>query len=45
MWLNGVVGVRHGLTYPVQLRSTFGFRGTHIPVIMRGLSGLMWFGI
>jgi NCS1 family nucleobase:cation symporter-1 len=45
MWLNGVVGVRHGLTYPVQLRSTFGFRGTHIPVIMRGVSGLMWFGI
>ena len=45
MWLNGVVGVRHGLTYPVQLRSTFGFRGTHIPVIMRGISGLMWFGI
>jgi len=45
MWLNGVVGVRHGLTYPVQLRSTFGFRGTHIPVVLRGLSGLMWFGI
>jgi nucleobase:cation symporter-1, NCS1 family len=45
MWLNGVVGVRHGLTFPVQLRSTFGFRGTHIPVIMRGLSGLVWFGV
>jgi len=45
MWLNGVVGVRHGLTYPVQLRSTFGFRGTHIPVIMRGISGLVWFGV
>ncbi len=45
MWLNGVVGVRQGLTYPVQLRSTFGFRGTHIPVIMRGISGLVWFGI
>jgi NCS1 family nucleobase:cation symporter-1 len=45
MWLNGVVGVRHGLTYPVQLRSTFGFKGTHIPVIMRGISGLVWFGV
>ncbi|MCX7031176.1 MAG: cytosine permease [Spirochaetes bacterium] len=45
MWLNGVVGVRHGLTYPVQLRTTFGFRGTHIPVVMRGLAGLVWFGI
>jgi NCS1 family nucleobase:cation symporter-1 len=45
MWLNGVVGVRHGITFPVQLRSTFGFRGTHIPVVMRGASGLVWFGI
>ncbi len=45
MWLNGTVGVRHALTFPVQLRSTFGFRGTHIPVIMRGLSGLVWFGV
>lgn len=45
MWLNGVVGVRHGVNYPVQLRATFGFKGTHIPVIMRGLSGLVWFGV
>ncbi len=45
MWLNGVVGVRHGVTYPVQLRTTFGFRGTHVPVVMRGLAGLVWFGI
>jgi nucleobase:cation symporter-1, NCS1 family len=45
MWLNGVVGVRHGINFPVQLRTTFGFRGTHIPVIMRGASGLVWFGI
>jgi nucleobase:cation symporter-1, NCS1 family len=45
MWLNGVVGVRHGLNFPVQLRSTFGFKGTNIPVVLRGLSGLIWFGI
>jgi NCS1 family nucleobase:cation symporter-1 len=45
MWLNGVVGVKHGITFPVQLRHTFGFKGTHIPVIMRGLSGLVWFGV
>jgi NCS1 family nucleobase:cation symporter-1 len=45
MWLNGVVGVRHGLNYPVQLRDSFGFRGGHVPVILRGLAGLMWFGI
>ncbi len=45
MWLNGTVGVRHGLNFPVQLRATFGFKGTNIPVILRGLSGLIWFGI
>jgi len=45
MWLNGVPGVRHGLNYPVQLRRSFGFGGGHVPVILRGLAGLMWFGI
>jgi nucleobase:cation symporter-1, NCS1 family len=45
MWLNGVVGVRFGLNYPVQLRGSFGFSGGHVPVILRGLAGLMWFGI
>lgn len=45
MWLNGVAGIRHGLNYPVQLRSSFGFGGGHVPVILRGLAGLMWFGI
>ncbi len=45
MWLNGKVGERHGITFPVQLRESFGFRGTHIPVVMRGLSGLVWFGV
>jgi NCS1 family nucleobase:cation symporter-1 len=45
MWLNGVAGVRHGLNYPVQLRRSFGFGGGHVPVVLRGLAGLMWFGI
>ena len=46
MWLNGTVGVRHGLHLPRRsLRTTFGFRGTHIPVVMRGIAGLIWFGI
>jgi NCS1 family nucleobase:cation symporter-1 len=45
MWLNGVFGVRHAVGYPVQVRGSFGFRGAHVPVILRGISGLMWFGI
>jgi NCS1 family nucleobase:cation symporter-1 len=45
MWLNGVAGIKYGLNYPVQLRSSFGFGGGHVPVVLRGLAGLMWFGI
>jgi len=45
MWLNGIPGVKYGLNYPVQLRGSFGFGGGHVPVILRGLAGLMWFGI
>jgi nucleobase:cation symporter-1, NCS1 family len=45
MWLNGVPGMKYGLNYPVQLRGSFGFGGGHVPVILRGLAGLMWFGI
>ena len=45
MYLNGVVGVKYGIPYPVQLREPFGFKGAKVPVILRGLAGLMWFGI
>jgi Cytosine/uracil/thiamine/allantoin permeases len=45
MWLNGVVGVKYGISYPVQLREPFGFKGIHVPIILRGISGTMWFGI
>jgi NCS1 family nucleobase:cation symporter-1 len=45
MFLNGIPGLRYGIPYPIQLRASFGFNGCHIPVFLRGLSGLMWFGI
>jgi NCS1 family nucleobase:cation symporter-1 len=45
MYFNGSVGVKYGIPYPVQLRESFGFRGLHIPVILRGFAGTMWFGI
>jgi len=45
MWLNGEVGVKYGITYPVQLRESFGFKGIHVPVIMRGIAGTVWFGV
>ena len=45
MYLNGIPGVRQGINYPVQLRGSFGWKGIHIPVILRGISGTMWFGV
>lgn len=45
MYLNGSVGVKYGIPFPVQLRESFGFRGLHIPVLLRGFAGTMWFGI
>ncbi|HOK19737.1 MAG TPA: cytosine permease, partial [Thermosynergistes sp.] len=38
-WLIGVAGVRYGITYPVQLRESFGFKGAHVPLVLRGISG------
>jgi NCS1 family nucleobase:cation symporter-1 len=45
MWLNGQAGVKYGISYPVQLRESFGFKGVHIPIILRGLAGTVWFGV
>lgn len=45
MYLNGVPGVKYGIPYPVQLRESYGWKGIHIPVLMRGAAGTMWFGI
>ena len=45
MWLNGSVGLKYGITFPVQLREPFGFKGIHVPVILRGIAGTVWFGV
>ena len=45
MWLNGFVGMKHGITFPVQLRESFGFRGIHVPLVLRSISGIIWYGI
>lgn len=45
MWLNGTVGMRYGITYPVQLREPFGFRGMHVPLVLRAVAGIVWYGI
>ncbi len=45
MILNGIPGVKYGIPYPIQLRASWGVRGSHIPVILRGIVGAGWYGI
>ncbi|MEM1635429.1 MAG: cytosine permease [Thermosphaera sp.] len=43
--LNGLPGVKYGIPYPVQLRPSWGFKGSRIPVVLRGIVGAGWYGI
>ena len=45
MGLNSIAGVKHGITFPVQLRASFGFKGVHIMNFLRAFAGMIWFGI
>lgn len=45
MILNGHVGVKYGISFPVFCRASFGVRGANIPAIMRAIVACGWFGI
>jgi len=45
MILIGHAGARHGVPFPVLLRSSFGTSGAKIPAVARGLVACGWFGI
>lgn len=45
MVLIGHAGTRHGIPFPVLLRSSFGTRGAKLPALLRGLVACGWFGI
>ena len=45
MGLVGHAGTKHGIPFPVLLRSSFGTRGANIPALLRGLVACGWFGI
>ncbi len=45
MILIGHAGAKHGVPFPVLLRSAFGTKGARIPAIARGLVACGWFGI
>lgn len=45
MILIGHAGAKHGVPFPVLLRSSFGVEGAKIPALARGLVACGWFGI
>lgn len=44
MCLNDQFGYTTGAPYAIQLKGTYGSKGSIIPVIMRGLPGIVWYG-
>ncbi len=45
MILNGHVGAKYGIPFPVFARASFGTRGANIPAILRAIVACGWFGI
>jgi len=45
MVLNGHVGVKYGIPFPVFGRASFGFNGIHIASIIRAVVACGWFGV
>ncbi len=45
MILNGHVGTKYGIPYPVFARASFGILGSNIPALLRALVACGWFGI
>ncbi|MDF9844509.1 MULTISPECIES: NCS1 family nucleobase:cation symporter-1 [unclassified Paenibacillus] len=43
MWLNSVAGAKYGLPFPVLIRAIFGYKGVHVPVLIRAFVGIFWF--
>jgi NCS1 family nucleobase:cation symporter-1 len=45
MYLNGYVGVKYGIPFPVQLRPSFGYRGSLLPLLVRAIVSIFWYGV
>jgi len=45
MLLNGHVGVKYGVPFPVFARASFGTKGSNIPAMLRAIVACGWFGI
>ena len=42
--LDGYVGAKLGINFPVYCRSAFGMRGSYAAVFIRGIVAVIWFG-
>ena len=45
MILNGHAGTKYGIPFPVIGRAAFGYKGIHIPSIVRAIVACGWFGV
>lgn len=45
MLLNGKVGAKYGIPYPVFARASFGILGSNVPALLRAVVACGWFGI
>ena len=43
--INGFVGAKYGLNFPVIIRSSFGMYGSYMAVVIRGVICVIWYGI
>jgi len=43
--LIGDIGIEYGLNYATFIRVPFGYFGSYIPMIVRAIAGICWFGI
>ena len=45
MVINAHAGTRYGIPFPVYARAAYGYRGAHLPSLLRALVACGWFGI
>lgn len=43
--LNGTPGLKYGIPFAVQVRSSFGYRGAVFPHVIRAIPAIAWYGI
>ncbi|MBE3094532.1 MAG: cytosine permease, partial [Actinobacteria bacterium] len=43
--LIGDIGIEHGINYSTFVRAPFGYIGSYLPMLIRAIAGICWFGI